>query len=876
MSSAIVLPGAPQHLPEFISQQLNVTEPTSAGSLQEVLPALKLAANSESNYIVGSIQTPGIWWFAAHLEFPAARMLCQQNDGSWLNVAWAGIEKVEENKAEEAKAAPVVKPVTELVVEKNPEAVVDNPNTWAYSLYLAFVWEQPDVERQYEDYLKKAQALTTTHPRLIDDLERHARQGRHAATMGTALKRKIQNGESEQEIKSWIAKQAESQSARIVKNLQVIFDKKIKYKNDKRQQYKKNTGFDVALPQVELVDGLHPQSLRALKPAQEWDVYIDETGTNFSLTAEDLNESDTSLGRVVALALPVGHKLEPLKQSSHGVDLTHARIETLLKAITSNKCGVLGATLKRDLHNTSWMSAIHQLTRWLILMLPVEGVTKVRVHIEKCAPYDNSAYLKALQETLENELKMLLPKRFAGLHLSLEIMEKTNPYNGYVDAIANCWGSSDTVKRKMLARTAWRGTCLLQTTNLDRVENLYRNIATGAEVTGKDWFDICTASTQEAEYSLFHDMLEQLGEQAKSTVQIWANYLQELRLRLSNKDFTSNSLRAALNWLETYKNETDFLPKLMQLQLTSLDLATGNHEGSSHLEQVGKVLDLVEKLKDEDAVEACQAVLRVAVRATHHYDFASSIPLIEQWLDYPVAMPGLLNHAKLHSTLGQLYAFQGQQPEALKAFDKATEVFKQISDRSSVNKDLEQTDVYRAITLIDAKDASAAKLVLDLVNYSTTRTGIAGVERLARSESPLRFMHYLLLRLLVSQPELKEERKAYLGQEVEWQNDEGHPWMLINAYRAWLLQGAKQPALAADYMQLAIDGCFESSGAMLNWMGHCLLALAKSLQLQVNTKAVVSLPTGNYPQETLAELEKASNDKQRLTALTKLLPFNFH
>lgn len=892
MSTAVMLPGAPKHLPEFIHQHINTVSSKSAGTLADVLPALQSLAETDIEYVVGSIETPCIWWFAAHMKFAKARMLCQQEDGSWLNVAWSGLEAVAAESIVSAEPVPVIEPepVTQQAIESDnqltaevktvskpkikvaPIVGVDDTSKWAWNTFLAFAWKRADAERLYEDYLHKVQ---TADPYLVDKIESHAQQGKHAATLATALIKKFQEGLSEQEIKQWLAVQSKSQSRLIFNHLQKTFEKQLTYTTGKREQFKHNRAFEITLPQVELAHSLHPQSLRALKPAHMWDVYIDEAGSDFSLAAEELKETDTRLGRIVAFALPAGHSLAPLAQRTHGTDLTHAEIEDLLKTITSIECGVLGATLKKDLRSYSWISAVHQLTRWLLLMLPVEGAARVNVHIEKRAQYVDSTTLKALQDTLEDELKLLLPTRFSGLQLNLEFMDKDHPYNGYVDAIANCWGSNDPIKRKLLARTAWRGTCLLQTTDLERVENLYRSISSGADVSASDWFELCAASTQEPEHSLFHDMLEQLGEQANATPQLWQNYMQEVRQRLASKRFTSSSLRAALAWLNMYQGHEQLLPAIMNLQLSSLELAAGNHEGLTHLEHASKVLALVKQLEDEDAVEACQAVLRVVVRATHHYDFTNFVPLVQRWLDYPVAVPGMLNHAKLYSTLGQLYAFQGLQTQAVQAFDLAIEHFEKLSDRGSANKDIQQTLIYKAVAAMDAQHEDATEQVLALVAQSTTQPGQGGIARLARSGSLHRFTHYLLLRLLVSQPHLIEERHTYLAQEAEWKNDLGHPWMLINAYRAWLLQANQQTTLAAEYMQDAVDGCFESDGEMLNWMGHCLLALGQSLQLKLDAQAAGS-PASCYPLASLSKLAQATTDTERRAVLDQVLPFNFH
>lgn len=223
-----------------------------------------------------------------------------------------------------------------------------------------------------------------------------------------------------------------------------------------------------------------------------------------------------------------------------------------------------------------------------------------------------------------------------------------------------------------------------------------------------------------------------------------------------------------------------------------------------------------------------------------------------------------------------MYAFQGLQAEAFQSFEQAINTFEQMSDRDAVGKEIQQTQLYKVVALMDAQDNDAAEQVYMLANQSMKQSGQKAIERLACSGSAHRFMHYLLLRLLVGQPDLLEERQAYLAQSTEWKQDLGHPWMLINAYRAWLLQGHQQADLASEYMQAAVDNCFEGGGEMLNWMGHCLLAFGHSLQLTLSTCAIVAAPASCYPLITLKELAQASTEAARLAALSKALPFNFH
>src|SRR5690554_1271776 len=657
---------------------------------------------------------------------------------------------------------------------------------WHKELFKCFIFNQnnQDIAEQkaslkLEEIANKVQG----NPVLMEKFEKTCRQGRHAVKLTDVLDKKIKTGEPKESISAWLENIEKSQSERISKHLKIQLDKDNKYRQSKRENHQANKSFQITLPYAQLIDGLHPQSIRAMQPANEWDIYIDETGRVFEANASELKETDHTLGRIIALALPKDHNLAPLQTPIHGINLTNEEIQELLRTITNSTCGILGATLKQDLHSYNWMSAVHQLSRWLLLMLPIQNTpTRVRLHIEQRAPYTKDEQLLALQDTLNSELKKLLPGRFENLNLTLHIMSKDNPYNGYVDAIANCWGSPTLIKRQLLARTGWRGHCLLQTEQLARIEDIYRSISGGEEVNGYHWFELCAASIEEPPHSLLHDMLKQLGQRSSEDPTLWSEYLQETKRRIERKDFTPTSLQTALEWLYEWQLNEHSLPAHLQLELYSMQLASSNHQGATHLLLVQKLLPLINQLTDENPTAACQAVLRIAVRSTHLYDFSSSVPLLQQWLDYPVAVPGLLNHAKLQSTMGQLLAFQGQHQDALGYLDQALQTLERLSDTEQKLKDSQQTSLYRAVILQDMQHAESYESTLELVKQATKRTGDKAIEYLARSGSPLRFAHYLLLRLLVNQPELVEQRDTYLAQQEHWQSEYGHPWMLIEAY----------------------------------------------------------------------------------------------
>ena len=109
-----------------------------------------------------------------------------------------------------------------------------------------------------------------------------------------------------------------------------------------------------------------------------------------------------------------------------------------------------------------------------------------------------------------------------------------------------------------------------------------------------------------------------------------------------------------------------------------------------------------------------------------------------------------------------------------------------------------------------------------------------------------------------------------------WQTDEHHPWMLINAYRAWLLQQAGQLEAAEEAMQQAVDLCLEPNQRLvLRIMGLSLAALGQSLGLDIYTDKPKQGLTAQREAD-LEQLAKATKDAERIRGLQALLPFNFH
>lgn len=750
---------------------------------------------------------------------------------------------------------------------------------WIETTFLYYAWGKEDADLEFSLILEKAETLLEVLPDLIFELERSKKRGRNASNLYKSITNKLNKGASEEELQAWVANLADKVSYREHNFLEYHLNKELEGRRKQTQNRKSNQSFKISLPYVEF-EGVHPQSLRALKPSNLWDIVIDETGLLFNEEARELSATSTKLGRVVALVMPQNHKLPELR--SHAVDVPVSKIEKIFSKIISSPCGILGATVQQDLRTYNWMSAISQLTRWALMLLPLDkkAQTRVRVYIENRQPFTTETSLRAWQDNLISELKLLAPERFANLNLTLEIADKGHPYNGYPDAIANAWASPTSDKRKLLARTRWRDTCLLQNSNLERVERLYQSLSSTKSITPKEWFELCKNASQEGKYSLLKDILQDLAQEAKNNPKLWQNYLAEALGRIATKNFDAHSLNQALVWLDEAKPAGEVLSKDLELRLGAAELAAQNHLGITNIQKIEQLLKLSQELKDEDAPTVCEIALRIAVSATNSYDFDIALPYIQKWLGEPLAVPGLKNYAKVHSTLGQLYAFKADYPKALEHFNQALELFDRLSNPIQKAKEIQQTQTYLLIALLASQDLRASEKIQEFIEKLLGQELDKTLGYLARSGAEFRYQHYLMIRWIASYPEKADLRQAYLKQQDSWQTGEHHPWMLINAYRAWLLVQEGRRTEAEGFMQTAIEACLANeNSAVLTLMGHSLIALGKSFALELDldlNPSPAKFDLLEAKQANLAKLAQATTDAARWQELEALLPFNFH
>jgi hypothetical protein len=316
---------------------------------------------------------------------------------------------------------------------------------------------------------------------------------------------------------------------------------------------------------------------------------------------------------------------------------------------------------------------------------------------------------------------------------------------------------------------------------------------------------------------------------------------------MTRKQYRLSELAAALTWLDQYKPQNSNFSLNLQLQLALQQMALANHKGLIDIPQYQKVIQLADALYEEDAHTACRAILRLSTMGTNYFDFQTIQVELTRWLGEPVAVIGRLNHAKMHSAQGQLQAFRGEYDAAQHSFTHAMTEFERLSDQAQAHQEKQQTGCYALINQMDHQ--SPEQWLEPLHNYlqqSQNKLSWVDIARsLAHSGQGRRFAHHLFLRACVLAPaELMEAWQAYLDLRSQWQQEADHPWPLINAYRAWLLQSVNETSPAKHYMQAALEQCSApDNGVTLHWMALVLEQLAIALGLsvaqdEINSEAV--------------------------------------
>lgn len=767
---------------------------------------------------------------------------------------------------------------------------MSDPRTLIVNTYKYAAWgsERPENARE----LARLHELTLQHgsPSLLAKVESARRNGEKAHDLSRQLTAKLKAEGDTPAVQAWLARQKVRVAHQsMAETLDIVYEKWQQHQQRLVERHRAAV-FRSQLAIPELAGGHHPNNLRYLEPSRSWQLLIDETGSEFASEQITLSDQDRRLGKVVGLALPEGVRLPRLSAGFHAVHESPEVVDGCVADLLAAPVGIFGFSVKDHAsRHHYWLGHVTQLVRWMLLMLPLESGAETRVEalIEQRGALTSDSDLEPLARLIEGELKAFDPERYGGLRLEMRIMGKSDhPANGYVDALACTWGGSLAVNEDRLKRSRLLGHCFLQPRDEAALERLYLAAVDAHRLSAEDWLSLCEAVAEEPDEGVLGLALARFGQRISREPSRWQALLQEVRYRQQVKNLNFRGMVSALEWLARYAPVGTGLGPRLELQLESARLALANHHGRVSHERLQVLLDLCQRLEEEDSPAVCQALLRVAVSTTNTFEFAAMQPVVEAWLNKPLAQPGRLNHVKLHSTLGQLHAFQGQVEPALNSFATALEQLSLLSDQQEAQRERQQTETYRVMAFAELPGYETEALIATL-NLLETLTGqgdrLQMVRALARSHDDARFAQHLLLRSLVAWPEATAElADEYLGYAEMWSNGSLHPWGLILAYRGWLFALRGKSREARSCFQEAVAACRQpEQGITLAWMGDVLEVLAPSLGVLPAVSHAAHWPQRlpAAPSTALAELEAlrpGASHAQRWAILRRCLPYQFH
>ena len=618
---------------------------------------------------------------------------------------------------------------------------------------------------------------------------------------------------------------------------------------------------------------LHGSDLRAATPCHKWTVLIDEGGNEFT----DEN-AKFGLGKFVALIVPGDEwPLEPLP-GWHATECpSNEEIDRVFQAVLDAPVYVFGVSLHSvpKVPGERWMDGVALLIDWILRLLPIDAPTQIDVLIENRGAFDKHQSLALVERECLRRLAFAFPTRAAAVNLSMRIISKHgSPLNGYVDAVAFTWSSPSGVSKERLRQSELLGPCLL-TMGARELLGFWDAFAQGVHLSGSEWWSLLPLGDNPS--ALAANLLAGIGHEARQLPSVWDVFLKETGRQMASGPVDLRALSRAVDWLETWAPAEKQILPLMRLIWLTVKLARSNHMGASENAWEHEMEQLEALLFDEAAPSVCHADLHLAVARTNRFDFANAGKSLAKWDSQPMAVPGLKYWGQVQSSLGQHHAFTGNNAAAVACFDRALAAFAKLSDPDIRAKECEQTGVYRAIAVMD-DTGSSDEDVRNAMIAVFGKLDVSTVEKLATSNDPRsRYMHHLLLRWLVNRGD-KDLENTYLSLRDKWQLGEGHPWPLIELYRAIILHPL-DPKEAMSHALSATDLAFSANqGPVVRMIGACCRTIAAHWgeTWTHSEQEIQSLSTelpfaGNH----LQNLKNGVMEDDPRKFLSKCLPFNF-
>lgn len=734
-----------------------------------------------------------------------------------------------------------------------------------------------------------AREAVMRHPEATEDLARQAIQAGLAA--GSGLKNLYglasQQGRAARAVQDLMRSLLEDRP-----DLRASIEKQVREGDAAHQRWRTaNAARDAGKPltTVHATDVSH--RIPDLGGSDLWGLFIDDTG---ELWSQESGAGDSRkaarIGRIIGLLVPDRVELPALSGDWHAAGVSSPSIlDRRLQAILDREVGILGFSVRALPKQAGdlWAQAVIELVHWVLRLVTIERPTRVRVFIEQHGRHGADLDWSAVSASIRRQLAEALPQRASLLQeLEMKLTRKGElPEMAYVDAVAHTWGSAAGDAKARLKASRLAEDCL-HDTDLIRIRAAWDAAGRGVAPAGSRWRSLVDDPQAAGEKSVPAILLRQIGLECQKDREVWERYVRAAFEHLESKGVRLAELGREVAWLDRWSPPARKVPPALRLAWQTARLEWMNHLGMTAADAVAEIQSIVEALADEDPRLCCRADLDRAVLATNRFEFDAASATLSRWREWSPPSPGLQMHGRVLSSFGQHEAFRGQFASARAYFDRALEIFGRLSDQDLAAAEQRHTGTYRAIAAMDDPALSTDERI-DAVRKVITLSPESVAEMAASGDGIPKYPHHLLLRFLTSSlpgahagdDPRRPWIEAYLNHAEAWQSGSGHPWQLIQLYRALLVRSASEER-ARELIELAWGiAQAPDQGPTVRLIGAAIGCIGQALGARITVESdLLDALTAQLPAaaDRIEFLRMALSDPiDPLELLTVVLPFNF-
>ena len=572
----------------------------------------------------------------------------------------------------------------------------------------------------------------------------------------------------------------------------------------------------------------HPFFIGNLQEENHWRIFVDETGQYFDEKVFSAETKEKDKGKLVALFVPQNTSLPALTKHHATSETTEKNQQVLADLFTKGKnCGLLGVTLENMApvkDQNYWYAVFERLFDITLRLLPVsdqpvtlEFFIENRGEEGETAIAKTAAILRQISDLSLLHLGKSFPEKANLFTLKINCIAKNQTadqtflaYNGYVDTVACAWSRGRKELYNMLRDGGFLHRCLLDD-DIQEFPAIMDRLTNGEKISVEQWNKLLSSPDEKTIDSPVNMLLMELGSILRRDIRAWEFYVDAVLVHLDSKAIRLNLLGKQINWLTAHMPAEAEFPKRLKIIWLTAKLAEENHKGTVAEKLAEELEHLLPSMFLEDAPLCCWSVLHQAVTQTNAfrfdaarntiYRFSDVFGLIDHDLTYNKLFPddqninpalfskaaviGLRYYGQMLSSLGQHCAFVNDFRQANEYFLCALKCFSLLSDGGF--GDIGQTSSYWITNYMDHIQ-NPQDMIPQIEKYLGASL-MEAVERMVSSKEPAdKYRHHILLRYFQLLPGDHPAVKKYLDFSSGWKVDAGHPWEMIEFYRALLTE----------------------------------------------------------------------------------------